>query len=113
LEEIVKGIVELCKQNKEIGLLTAAFLLITWFLIRQLVQQMKWREEWLEKFVTALSSNKTAMEEGRGALDDVKTTVAEMDTDVHDMMEQMDRDREVNARVADEIERKSHGRGSR
>ncbi len=107
MEEIVKGLIEIVAKNKESGLVLALCLFTTWVLGKQILKQMKWRDEWIEKLYLALIHNKKVMEDGAKSLDDVQNTVAEMDTDVHDMMNRIETDREIEARVAAELERKS------
>ena len=114
MEEIIKGIVEIVKQNKEAGLVLVLCAFVVWIIGRLLMKEMKWRDEWIGKLHVALLENKRAMEDLKTTTDEMQNTLAEVDTDTHDMMLKMETDREVDARVAAELERRSHhGRPNR
>lgn len=110
MEEIVKGFFELCQANKEVGLAVAVSLVVGYFLTKQWLKQMKWREEWIERLHVALINNEKFMRDVKDTLVNVQKTVAELDTDAHDVFNHIETDRVVEDRVAAELERRSHGR---
>lgn len=111
MEEIVKGLLAIFKEYGGYGLFLFLFIATVWVLVRILLKEMKQREELIEKFFTLTVHNKKSMDDMQNGFAQLRTSHEELNTDVHDLMQSLENEREIQKRVSDELQKRGPGHG--
>lgn len=104
--ELVKLLGEILKNYGGYGLFLILFCLSQGFLVFMLWKQHKERAKEVEKFATALAANTEALKATVESDKKMKWVIEELDTDVHDLLNLIDREREISDRVTREVEQR-------